>query len=106
MSERELFIAALQHEDPAERAAFLAKACGADAGQRARIEHLRARLHAEAGEFLEQPASDPHGAARTRRRCRPTTTVLPPTSGPDGGRPRTGSTPRSRRPPARTRRPY
>jgi WD40 repeat protein/serine/threonine protein kinase len=55
MSERDLFIAALQKDDPAERAAFLDQACGGDAALRQRIEVL---LHAHAGaaDFLGQPA--------------------------------------------------
>jgi WD40 repeat protein/serine/threonine protein kinase len=58
MNERDLFIAALQKDDPAERAAYLAAACGSDADLRRRVERLL-RLHADAGSFLEQPAVAP-----------------------------------------------
>ena len=60
MRERDLFIAALQKDDPAERAAYLSAACGGDADLRRRIERLL-RLHADAGSFLEQPAVAPGG---------------------------------------------
>jgi WD40 repeat protein/serine/threonine protein kinase len=58
MSERDLFIAALQKDDPVRRAAFLSSACGSDADLRRRVERLL-RLHAEAGSFMEQPAVAP-----------------------------------------------
>jgi serine/threonine protein kinase/tetratricopeptide (TPR) repeat protein len=48
MSERDLFIVALQMDDATERAAYLAAACGDDAGLRQRIERLL-RLHDDAG---------------------------------------------------------
>jgi WD40 repeat protein/serine/threonine protein kinase len=58
MSERDLFIAALQKDDPTERAAYLSAVCGSDVDLRRRIERLL-RLHADAGNFLEQPAVAP-----------------------------------------------
>src|SRR6516162_7766280 len=58
MSELDLFIAALERDDPAERDAFLAQACGGDAELRRRVERLL-RLHGQAGSFLEQPAAAP-----------------------------------------------
>jgi serine/threonine protein kinase len=74
MNERELFTAALRRPDPAERAAYLARACGADLALRERVERLL-RLHDGAGNFLERPAPDPRG-----------TEVAPPapTAGPEG----------------------
>jgi hypothetical protein len=36
--ERELFIQALEHPSPSERAAFLASACGEDLALKARVE--------------------------------------------------------------------
>ena len=57
MSERDIFLAALEIHDPAERSAWLAEQCGADAELRQRIEGLL-QAHAAAGEFLEQPARD------------------------------------------------
>ena len=58
MSERDLFIAALERDDPAERDAYLAQACGSDVDLLQRVERLL-RLHQEAGSFLEQPAAAP-----------------------------------------------
>jgi eukaryotic-like serine/threonine-protein kinase len=82
MSERELFIAALQHNDPAERAAYLAKACGANVNRRARIERLL-RLHEDAGEFLERSALDPRGTADVSPFLADDNEHPPPTSGPE-----------------------
>ncbi len=53
--ERELFVATLEQSDPAERAAFLERACGGDVALRRRIEELL-REQQEVGAFLEQPA--------------------------------------------------
>src|SRR5262249_32149953 len=58
MSERDLFIAALERDDPAERDAYVAQACGSDADLRRRVERLL-RLHGEAGSFLEPPPAAP-----------------------------------------------
>jgi serine/threonine protein kinase len=58
MSEHDLFIAALERDDPAERDAYLAQACGSDMDLRRRVERLL-RLHQEAGSFLKQPAVAP-----------------------------------------------
>lgn len=65
--ERRLFEQALDL-DPGSRTAFLARACGADAGLRARIEDLFAAA-AEADAFFSRPALDdstanPDGSAR------------------------------------------
>jgi serine/threonine protein kinase/Flp pilus assembly protein TadD len=61
MSEREIFIAALHQRDPAERAAFLDRACGTDQALRDRVEALL-REQEQLGSFLEQPAQ---GVERT-----------------------------------------
>jgi serine/threonine protein kinase/tetratricopeptide (TPR) repeat protein len=55
MTERDLFIAALREGDPAERAAYLDRACGGDAALRGRVEALL-REHEQLGSFLESPA--------------------------------------------------
>jgi serine/threonine-protein kinase len=55
MQEQSIFIAALEMEDPAERAAFLDRACAVDAALRQRVERLLQR-HQQAGSFLEGPA--------------------------------------------------
>src|SRR5262245_14233564 len=55
--EEVLFAAALAKRSPAERAAFLADACGGDAALRERVEQLLAS-HDQAGDFLEAPPAD------------------------------------------------
>src|SRR5688500_1717910 len=55
MTERELFFASLDQDDPTERAAFLDQACGSDTALRERVEALL-RSHTSAGEFLDVPA--------------------------------------------------
>jgi serine/threonine protein kinase len=62
MKERDVFIAALQQRDPAERAALLERACGGDHTLRVRVEELL-REQEHLGSFLEQPAE---GVAETR----------------------------------------
>ena len=67
MTERELFESAVGLADPAERAAFLGRECGADAALRRRVESLL-RSHDAAGSFLAQPlvetADADHAATR------------------------------------------
>src|SRR5262245_13946348 len=53
MSERSIFLAALDIADPAQRSAYLDRACAADAALRRRLEALL-RSHELAGGFLEQ----------------------------------------------------
>src|SRR5262249_53597651 len=55
---RDVFIAALQIEEPAERSAYLDRECGGDAALRQRVEALLAAL-GQAGSFLQQPAAEP-----------------------------------------------
>ncbi|HEY1376245.1 MAG TPA: serine/threonine-protein kinase [Gemmataceae bacterium] len=55
MSEQSIFLAALDVADPAERAAYVDRACSGDAGLRAQVEGLLA-AHQQSGGFLEQPA--------------------------------------------------
>jgi serine/threonine protein kinase len=62
MSERDIFIAALQKDDLAQRQAYLDEACAGQAVLREQVEGLL-RLHANAGSFLEQPAVET-GATR------------------------------------------
>ena len=59
MNERDLFIAALQKEDPAERAAFLDQACAGDAALRQRLDVLL-QAHHLADHFLQKPSDDSH----------------------------------------------
>jgi serine/threonine protein kinase len=57
MTEREIFLAAVERDEPAERAAYLDEACGADAALRQRVEGLL-RSHQRAADFLEVPVVD------------------------------------------------
>src|SRR5262249_48316803 len=56
MSERDIFIAALQQDDPAQRQAYLDEACAGQPDLRMQVEHLL-RLYEGAGSFLEKPAA-------------------------------------------------
>src|SRR4051812_25561432 len=58
MSELDVFAIALDLTDPAERAAYLEKACGGDALLRQRIE-LLLNTHARADDFMARPAAAP-----------------------------------------------
>jgi eukaryotic-like serine/threonine-protein kinase len=62
MNERDLFIAALQIEDAAERAAYLDRACAGETALRQRVEALLAAFD-QAGSFLQQPAGDPRATS-------------------------------------------
>src|SRR5262245_15756969 len=57
MSERDIFIAALQQEGAAQRQAFLDQACAGQPDLRQQVEQLL-RLHEGAGSFLEKPAGE------------------------------------------------
>src|SRR5438067_1603079 len=57
MTERDVFVAALQKEDPAERRAYLDAACAGQPELRQQVENLL-RLYEGAGSFLEQPAAE------------------------------------------------
>src|SRR5262245_59138032 len=54
MTEREIFLAAMERDDPAERATYLDEACGADATLRQRVEALF-RAHDRAADFMDVP---------------------------------------------------
>jgi eukaryotic-like serine/threonine-protein kinase len=56
MTERDLFIAALQRDHADDRRAYLAEACGSDGALRARLDELLS-VHARAASFLESPAA-------------------------------------------------
>jgi serine/threonine protein kinase/tetratricopeptide (TPR) repeat protein len=55
MSEREIFEAALSIDDPAQRAAYLDRACAGQPGLREHLDGLLS-MDAQAGSFLEAPA--------------------------------------------------
>src|SRR5438552_2784046 len=57
MTERDLFVAALQKDDPADRRAYLDEACARRPELRRQVEDLL-RLHEGAGSFLETPAAE------------------------------------------------
>src|SRR5262249_46809259 len=63
MTERELFLAALEFDDPLARKAHLQSACGDDADLLRRVESLLA-LHEDDSQFLATPVTEqlaPHG---------------------------------------------
>jgi hypothetical protein len=57
MSERAVFLAALELDDPTARAAYLDAACAGDPALLLRVEALL-RCHEQAGTFLDVPAVD------------------------------------------------
>src|SRR5262245_11549201 len=57
MTEREIFVAALEKDQPAERATYVDQACGADATLRQRVEALL-RSHERAANFMEVPIGE------------------------------------------------
>ncbi len=57
MQERDLFIAALEIDDPASRREYLDKTCGDNPTLRGRIDRLLNRV-TEAADFLDHPAAD------------------------------------------------
>jgi len=60
MTEREIFVAALHQPTPADRVAFLDRACAGDRSLRERIEGLL-REHDQLGSFLDRPAAPDAG---------------------------------------------
>jgi WD40 repeat protein/serine/threonine protein kinase len=63
MTEREIFHAAIQLTNPAERAAYLEKVCAGNASLRQHLENML-QVYPQLGSFLESPALDLEGAAR------------------------------------------
>ena len=55
MTERTIFLAAIEISDPAERAGYVAQACDGDTNLRTQVEQLL-RHHEESSQFLEKPA--------------------------------------------------
>jgi eukaryotic-like serine/threonine-protein kinase len=58
MSEREIFLAAIEITDLQHRADYVDKACGADADLRIQVEELL-KTHEQTSQFLEKPAAGP-----------------------------------------------
>ncbi|MBO0700024.1 MAG: protein kinase, partial [Zavarzinella sp.] len=81
MTEQTIFLAALDIRDPAERTAYLDRACGADAALRQQVEALLA-AHDRSGLFLDEPALEQLAAGPAGER--PTVTADPNApAGPD-----------------------
>ena len=76
MNEREIFIAALQKTDAAERRAYLDEACGTDVALRQQVESLL-QIHEEAGSFLEPPTQAPLPTTDSPLREGPGTVIGP-----------------------------
>jgi eukaryotic-like serine/threonine-protein kinase len=62
MSERSIFLAALDKNTPDERASYLEEACAGDPVLRQQVEALL-QSHQEAGSFLQRPALEEHPSA-------------------------------------------
>jgi serine/threonine protein kinase/WD40 repeat protein/formylglycine-generating enzyme required for sulfatase activity len=62
MSERTIFLAAIEIPDPVQRAAYLSQACGDDGELRAQVEALLSS-HQQSSQFLETPAAASNSAA-------------------------------------------
>ncbi len=56
MSERSLFLAALDIDDPSEQSAYLDQACAGNPALRAQVE-LLLKAHQQSGAFMERPAA-------------------------------------------------
>ena len=56
MNERDIFLAAIEIAEPAERAAYVEKTCGSNATLRVQVEELL-KTHGQASQFLETPAA-------------------------------------------------
>src|SRR5437870_6562579 len=76
MNERDLFIAALQRQNAADRSAFLDEACASNADLRQQVEVLL-REHDQLGSFLESPAGASVGTVDEPLTVRPGTVIGP-----------------------------
>src|SRR5262245_48394177 len=63
---KEIFLAALDKANPAEREAYLGQACGSDADLRQQVEALL-RQHERPGSFLGSSDPDPASTIESRR---------------------------------------
>src|SRR5262245_36469742 len=57
MTERSVFLAALEYDDPTERSAYLDRACAGEPGLRAQVEQLLT-AHEQSGSFMGRPAPE------------------------------------------------
>src|SRR3989475_5751467 len=76
MNERNIFVAALQRSNAANRSAFLDEACAGDKGLRSQVEALL-REHDQLGSFLESPAHSPAATLDEPITERPGTVIGP-----------------------------
>ena len=76
MNEFDIFVAAIQKTDAAERREYLDAACGTDVGLRQQIDDLL-RVHEKAGSFLEPPARTSLEATDSTVREGPGTVIGP-----------------------------
>jgi serine/threonine protein kinase len=67
MTERDVFIEALQRTEPDERMAYLDRACGGDEALRRRVERLL-EAHSSVSEVLKEPSPIDGTADRTTER--------------------------------------
>ena len=78
VTEEQVFLAALELDDEAARAAYLDKTCGGDPALRRQVEALLA-AHFKSGEFLDVPAAEQgQPDAGTRRHTGATLRRRPP----------------------------
>src|SRR5262249_2135966 len=63
VNERDIFHAAVEFTDAAERSAYLEKVCAGNASLKQHVEEML-QVHPQLGTFLESPAVDFQGAAR------------------------------------------
>src|SRR5689334_22277438 len=81
MTEQTIFLSALDIADPAERTAYLDRACGGDAALRQQVEALLA-AHDRSDLFLNEPALEQLAAGRAGDRPTVTANANAP-AGPD-----------------------
>jgi serine/threonine protein kinase len=76
MSERSIFLAALEIDNPAERTVYLERACAGDPALRAQVEQLL-KAHDQPGPFMERPAAAELATVEGPARERPGTVIGP-----------------------------
>src|SRR6516164_3994740 len=76
MSERSIFVAALEVDDPVERAAYIERACAGDPALRSQVEELL-KAHQQPGPFMDRPAHDLVGRSDEPITERPGTVIGP-----------------------------
>jgi eukaryotic-like serine/threonine-protein kinase len=77
MTERDVFIAALQKKDPAQRQAYLDEACAGQPELRTQVENLL-RLHEGAGSFLEKAAAEAPATGAFQEAAEPASSCAAP----------------------------